>query len=197
MKTVLVLVWILAISASVRAGIIELQVTGVGRPGYMQSITPTHEIALAPYDYIWIDVIYNPAGGAPLFAVDVYLEVRGTGTVSFTNITYPTGAWDLSWPGTGGFTDVEGPYVTVNAGVFANGVAEGIVVDHILFCYETCEEVFINPVLTENHGGSLDFEGNIPTVGYGVIIPETPEPATLSLLFLGVLAARKRKRNET
>jgi len=194
MKKMLALALIFVISASASAGIIDLQISGVGPAGNIVPIAPTNEITVAPSHYVWLDVIYNPAGGPALYSADTYIIANGPATIEMVGLTYPTGAWDLTWPGSGGFVDSGGPYITVTAGLMANGVAEGIVVDHILFHCEGPGVVTVVPVLSQNHGGSFDFDFNEPLAGAGVIIHQIPEPFTMALLALGGLVTLRRRR---
>jgi hypothetical protein len=194
MKKLLALVLVLAISASANAGIVDLQISGFGAAGAMTPINPVSQYTIAPSQYVWIDIIYSDQGGSDLFSLDSYLQVSGPGTISFTENTYPAGAWDMTWPGSGAFTDAGGPYVTVTAGLTAAGVANGIAVDHILLHCEGPGDVTVVPVLSDAHGGSYDFEFSTPSVGAGVTIHQIPEPFTMALMGLGGLVALRRRR---
>jgi len=135
-------------------------------------------------------VIYTANGSPALFALDSYFQVTGPATIALTELTYPTGAWDAGW------TSVGADYVYVAAGTnpIYVGVADGIVIDHILLHCEGEGDVTVLPLLTYDHGGSLDFDFNEPVAGAGVTIHQIPEPFTMVLLGLGGLVTLRRRR---
>jgi hypothetical protein len=190
MRKLLVLLVVLAVSSVASAQIIDLQIASLnGAP-----ITPVKEITIAPSDEVNIDIV--SLGITPmLMNLDGIVSVAsagGQGTLlndDMVTLTYP---YD---EGFNNFLLLEaGVAFEVATGAFM-GMAEGIIIDHILVhCLEE-GDVIVSVTPGDTWGGTFDVTGQPYGGAWGsVTIHQIPEPMTIALLGLGGLVLLRRRK---
>jgi hypothetical protein len=212
MKRLMSILLILALVNAANAGIVDLQISSIdGQP-----ITPTREITIAPSQVIGVDVVYTPeAPGWSIFSIDKEMVITPQGSMT-ANLGVPVSTpdnpglitWKPGWqPDLSMITiisnpqqgQVEDPLIDILVNDIGS-VKPGIVLDHFLLHCEEPRDVVVK--LIENPytmaGGSFELNTEYALLGElgegpGIIIHQTPEPATLLLLGLGAVLLRKRR----
>jgi len=144
---------VLALVSSASAAMIKPVISSLnGVP-----ISPVSEITIKPSDTINFDIVLDPIGfptGRKLMAMDALLsvEAQGPGTLDMSQPTWAYTEMNLITP------IVVGKQYEVVSIAF-NGMAAGIVVDHLLLHYDARGNVIISVGPSFGQGGSFLDDG--------------------------------------
>jgi hypothetical protein len=210
MKTIMTLLFVLALANVANAGYVDLQISSLGpsETGTVP-IPPVKEIGpVIPSMWFDIDVVYYPDPGRSIFSISKEMVITGRSTMSIGGqVSIPGAPLSLTWK-PGWNPDLSQVTILPNNGnplldTVANdigSVALGIVLDHFLIHFEGCSKDLKILKLLENPntraGESLETDGSEffhLGEGPGIIIYD-PEPMTLTLLGLGGLAILMKRR---
>jgi hypothetical protein len=186
MKKLFILLTVLAMASVSQAAVVDLQIASLNG----QPIDPVKEITIEISDVINMDIVYATEGSPALLGLDSQVAVDGPGTLSVD---------ELTWPFNEGFNRtieyVPGKHYNISTGSFG-GMADTILVDHILMHCDDLGDVFV-VVNNDTAGGGSIYVTGMPydgAWGAGVIVHQVPEPMTVVLLGLGGLALLRRRK---
>jgi hypothetical protein len=212
MRKLIAILFILAAVNVANAGYVDLVISSLdGQP-----ITQTQEIYIFPSDVIGVDVVYTPeAQGWSIIAISKEMVISPQGSMTANlgvSISTPFNPgliiWNPGWhPDLSRITiisdpkqgKVGDPLIDIVANDVGS-VATGIVLDHFLLHCEGPFDVLVklmeNPnteVAWESLESDEDWNWFHLGEGPGIIIHQTPEPMTITLLGLGGLAILRKR----